>query len=367
MASIDKRDGKWVVRWRVNGGSRQKTFAVYAQALDHKATVEAESRAGKAIDPVKGRVQFRDWWPMWTNGRVNLKPGTLATSKSLYINHISRWDDWTLDSIRQPDVQSWVAQQVNAGTLSSSTIIACYKDFASAMKAAVLARYVRETPCVGINLPKVDRETLRVLDHQEIRELAEAINPQYRAMVIFLAYSGLRIGEASALRWANVSLERSEVTVTHTATEVAGHGLSLSVPKTNAARRTVPLPQHVAEALRSPREGLAEPWVFTTTTGAQVNPRAFNRRPFATALRKTGIQCRVHDLRHTAISHWIRAGVDLPRVKAWAGHTDAAFTLNTYAKFFPTDDAHILDMLNQRIITSEVVPPELSVASPTLN
>ncbi|RHW25226.1 site-specific integrase [Nocardioides immobilis] len=353
MASIDKRKGKWVVRWRVGGSSRQKTFTVHAHALDHKAKVEAETRAGNAIDPVMGRVLFREWWPIWMRGRVNLKPATLATSRSLYVNHISRWDDWTLDRIRQPEVQTWVAEQVREDRLSSSTIIACYKDFASAMKAAVVARYLRETPCVGVNLPQVERDPMRVLDHDEIARLADAINPQYRALVIFLAYSGLRIGEACALRWSNVDADRSQVVVTHTASEVAGHGLQLTVPKTAAARRTVPLPHHVTEALRSHRAGLSAPWVFTTTTGAQVNPRAFNRRPFATALRRTGITCRVHDLRHTAISHWIRAGVDLPRVKAWAGHTDAAFTLNTYAKFFPTDDTHILDMLNERIITSQ--------------
>jgi len=241
---------------------------------------------------------------------------------------------------------------VAAGRPGTSTLHAVYKEFSAAMKAAVAAQYIRETPCMGVNLPSMQREQMTVLDHAEIALLSDSINERYRTLVRFLAYSGLRIGEATALVWDDVDLTAGTVTVRHTLTEIAGQGLSLSVPKTRAARRTVPLPQRVTDALADHQATYPGAWVFTTSTGSPVNPRAFNRRSFATALVKSGLNVRVHDLRHTAISLWIRAGVDLPRVKAWAGHTDAAFTLNTYAKFFPTDDAGIMAMLNQSISAS---------------
>lgn len=349
MATINKTAAGYVVRWRVDGNSRQRTFTAHRDAVEHRTAVETEAAAGKAVDPMKGRATFGVWYPAYVASRVNVKPATLATSKSLYNNHVNRWDGWQLDRIRQPDVQAWVAEMVKAGKSSASTIQSVYKEFASAMRGAVAARCIRETPCVGINLPTVERDPMTVLDHKEIAELADSINERYRALVIFLAYSGLRIGEAAALTYDDVNLTAGTVTVRHTVTELSGQGLVLSQPKTRAARRTVPLPQHVTDALRTHVKAFGGPWVFTTGTGAQLNPRAFNRRSFSTALKTTGLDCRVHDLRHTAISLWIRAGVDLPRVKAWAGHTDAAFTLNTYAKFFPTDDAGIMAMLNKGI------------------
>lgn len=356
MAAIEKRDGRYNVRYRVDGKSRRKTFTVYRDALAFKAQVEAEAARGKAVDPARGRTKFKVWHAAYVRSRLNVKPATLATSKSLYDNHVSRWDDWQLDKIGQADVQSWIADMSEKGRPSASTIKAVYKEFASAMKAAVAARYIRETPCVGINLPTVERDEMVVLDHKDIARLAEAINPRYRALVLLLAYSGLRVGEAAALTWDDLNLDAGKVTVRHTVTELAGRGLSLSKPKTQAARRDVPLPQHVIDALRSHREAYRSEWVFTTGTGAQLNPRAFNRRSFATGKAKADLKCRVHDLRHTAISLWIRAGVDLPRVKKWAGHTDAAFTLNTYAKFFPTDDAGVMDMLNSGIADALAKP-----------
>ncbi|KRC50306.1 MULTISPECIES: tyrosine-type recombinase/integrase [unclassified Nocardioides] len=349
MATIEKRGASYNVRYRVEGKSRRKAFTRHQDALTFKAQVETEQATGRGIDPVSARTTFKAFYPLHVKSRVNVKQVTLTTSKTLYDNHVNRWDDWPLERITQAAVQDWIASMVLEARVSASTIRACYKEFSAAMKTAVAGRYIRETPCVGINLPTVDRDPMVVLDHAEIHQLAEAINPRFKALVLFLAYSGFRIGEASALRWSDVDLLKGTATVHNTVTEVVGKGLVLERPKTRAAHRTVPLPQHVTEALKEHQSRFGGQWVFTTSNGTQVNPRTFNRRAFATALTKAKLSCRVHDLRHTAISLWIRQGVDLPRIKAWAGHTDAAFTLNTYAKFFPTDDTGIMDMLNKNI------------------
>jgi len=353
LASIDKRGGRYIVRWRVGGGSRQKTFTSYKAATEHKAQIESEAAAGKAVDPVNSRTAFGAWYPVFEGGKLNVKAQTLATSRSLYDNHIEpRWGEVMLDHITQPDVQRWVAN-LNGKGLAAGTVRAVYAEFNAAMRAAQSARFIRESPCVGINLPTIHRDEVTVLDHDEIERLADAINRRYRALIVFLAYSGLRIGEAAALTWNDVDLEKRTVTVRYTVTELTGQGLSLSVPKTPAARRIVPLPRHVIDTLKQHRNAYPSRWVFTTTNGSQVNPRAFNRRSFHTALATAKLDCHVHDLRHTAISLWIRAGVDLPRVKAWAGHSTVTVTLNTYAKFFPTDDDGILKMLDTRITKAQ--------------
>lgn len=352
MASISSGSGKYVVRFRVDGSSRQRTFTTRREAVAYKAQVEQESAQGRSIDPARGRSTYKDWYRAYASSRLSVKPQTLATSKSLYDNHLAKqWDSWTLEGISQAEVQKWIGK-LSAGPLSPSSVRAVYKEFASSMKAAVSARYIRDTPCVGINLPVAERDPFIVLDHRDIALLAEAINPRYKALVLFLAYSGLRIGEAAALTWSDVDLKKGTVSVRHTVTEIAGKGLTLSRPKTRAALRTVPLPKTIVEALEAHRKAYRSTWVFTTGSGAQLNPRAFNRRAFETGLKKSNLNCRVHDLRHTAISLWIRAGVDLPRVKAWAGHTDAAFTLNTYAKFFPTDDQGVMERLESNIAES---------------
>jgi len=52
----------------------------------------------------------------------------------------------------------------------------------------------------GVSLPRVRQAEKRYLTHQQVAELAAACGPDYRLMVLFLAYTGLRWGEMAALR-----------------------------------------------------------------------------------------------------------------------------------------------------------------------
>jgi integrase len=54
---------------------------------------------------------------------------------------------------------------------------------------------------------------------------------------------------------------------------------------------------------------------------------------------------RMHDMRHTAISLWVAAGIDPVRIAKWAGHKSVAVVLDKYAHFRPQDDEPGLDVL----------------------
>ena len=80
--------------------------------------------------------------------------------------------------------------------------------------------------------------------------LADKIDPRYRALVCFAAYNGLRWGEIAGLRWGRLNLLRGHVEVTETACELSGGKLVFNpYTKTNAGRRTVPLPRFLCKEL----------------------------------------------------------------------------------------------------------------------
>ena len=353
MASIEQRNGKFMVRWRINGKPRTKTFSTLKQAQHHKANVEQEISAGTALDPARGQTTFRVWREQWTENRQNVKANTLSASKSLYNAHMSlSWDTWRLDAITQQDVQKWVNGIVKKGR-SASTVRAAYKDFSQCLRAAVTPKYIRESPCYGINLPPIEHEELVLLDHAEIAKLADKIKGRYSALILTLAYSGIRVGEAAALKWPQVDLEAGTIRIIATASEHVGSGIVTTKPKSKAGIRTVPIPHHLVTALRAHKDKYsATGWVFTSSEGQQLNTRNFNRRSFKTAKDALSYDLTIHDLRHTAISLWIRAGIDLVRIKTWAGHTDAAFTANIYGHLFPTDDAALVETLNSNIVAA---------------
>ena len=175
----------------------------------------------------------------------------------------------------------------------------------------------------------------------EVRRLAAAVGPSYRALILLGAYGGLRIGEMAGLRRKRLDLTAGVVEVAEVVTEMHGH-LYLGSPKTAAGRRRVGLPRVVVEALQ---EHLAaqsvEPdgFVFARSNGAPLRTANFRTRVWRPATHAAGLEgLRIHDLRHTAVAPWIAAGAGPKEVATRAGHTSVSFTLDRYGHLYPEAD-----------------------------
>jgi integrase len=171
---------------------------------------------------------------------------------------------------------------------------------------------------------------MRFLTVAEVRRLAVAIGPAYRALILLGAYGGLRIGEMAGLRRKRLDLAAGVVEVAEVVTEMHGH-LYLGPPKTTAGRRRVGLPRVVVEALQEHLAGRSvEPdgFVFARSNGGPLRTANFRTRVWRPATRAAGLEgLRIHDLRHTAVALWIAAGAGPKEVATRAGHTSVSFTL----------------------------------------
>jgi integrase len=87
--------------------------------------------------------------------------------------------------------------------------------------------------------------------------------------------------------------------------------------------------------------------LFPAPEGGYLSAQNWRR---AVHWNKTGLGRRPHDLRHTAASLWIAAGVDIKTVSAWLGHSTAKLTLDTYGHLMGTDaDRAALDRVNRAL------------------
>ncbi|WP_122261623.1 tyrosine-type recombinase/integrase [Ornithinimicrobium cerasi] len=357
MASVHPRGKTWVVRYRTpQGTNAQKTFKGYREAQAFKAEVETQTNKGTLIDPTYRRLTYADWHETWMTQRPDLRESTRARVEGIARVHLlPTFGHLPVQRITQQDVQTWVTKQ----QVAPATVRRNYGELSNSFTAAVAAGIITVSPCRGIRLPKVPRAGMAILDHEEIEALAACILPRYRALVYLLAYGGLRIGEALDLTPADVDLKKGTVRVDSTLTMGADGSQTSGRPKSDAGMRTVPLPSKIVSVLAEHMQTYPADYVFTGGRGAQLHVSNFGERTFKQAVAKWNavretqalppLKPRVHDLRHTAITHWIRLGADLPRVKTWAGHTNAAFTLDRYAGYFPQDDSKFMDALDQGI------------------
>ena len=104
--------------------------------------------------------------------------------------------------------------------------------------------------------------------------------------------------------------------------------LSFFIPKAKAGAREQPITEHLGEFLTSYAAALqpGNPRLFPSP-GAKVGHTVDVRKPFRRVVTAAGLdpdQILRHTLRHTAITHLVQAGVDLPTVKRIGGHKTLA-------------------------------------------
>jgi integrase len=356
MASIHKRGSTYVVRYRVNGTNAGKTFKSHREAQVFKADVETQIHRGRAVDPKHAKQTYRQWHESWMANRLDIRDSTRGRVQQIARTHLfPTFGNLPVQDIRQQTIQAWIAQL----DMAPATVRRCYGELDSSLKTAVAAGIIYDTPCKGIRLPKMTQARMTILDHSEVAGLARHIGPRYSALVFVLAYAGLRIGEACDLTPADVDPALSLIHVNSTVTKDAEGHRTVGVPKSAAGIRSVPVPRAIMDRLVEHMNTYPGDFVFTGARGKPLHPRNFSQRTFKQSQERYNVErqgaglpaihCRVHDLRHTAVTQWIRTGVDLPRLKTWAGHTNAAFTLNRYAHYFPKDDHKFMDLLDAGI------------------
>jgi integrase len=144
-----------------------------------------------------------------------------------------------------------------------------------------------------------------------------------------------------ALGWRDVDFERAEIRIVGTLSRIGGH-LLVTAPKTAASRRVLPLTDGMAAMLREvrvrqlrERDEARDLWhetglVFTSETGAPLDPRNV-LRAVTTAAAKVGLAgVSVHTLRHSAATAMLEAGVHLKAVSELLGHSDIRITGDVY-------------------------------------
>jgi integrase len=353
--AIDRRPGRpkpWRARyWGPDGRQHSRSFARKADAQRWLAEAAHDKTRGHWTNPALGRVRFSAWVEEWQQTTNNVRPTTAVRDRMLLDRYLlPRFGPLPLASISQRDVRAWVTE-LSAKGLAPATVQKCYQVLTKILAGAVEGGMLPRSPCRGVPLPKVERSEMRFLTVAEVRRLAAAVGPSYRALILLGAYGGLRIGEMAGLRRKRLDLAAGVVEVAEVVTEMHGH-LYLGSPKTAAGRRRVGLPRVVVvEALQehlAARSVEPDGFVFARSNGAPLRTANFRTRVWRPATHAAGLEgLRIHDLRHTAVALWIAAGAGPKEVATRAGHTSVSFTLDRYGHLYPEADRVLRDRLDR--------------------
>jgi integrase len=193
-----------------------------ADANAYLAAAETQIRRGAWIDPWAARTRFADWAEEWRASIVDLRPSTKARDLGYLERYVlPRFGELELGQIDHMAIRAWVAE-LSASGLAPATTTKAAQLLGKIMKSAVQAGLLLKSPGDGVRLPRIERVEMRFLDASEVRALAAAIDPRYKAAVLLAAYGGLRAGELFGLRAKRVDPLRRTVTIAETLVDV-GH------------------------------------------------------------------------------------------------------------------------------------------------
>ena len=187
----------------------------------------------------------------------------------------------------------------------------------------VSAEALKVDPTAAVKLRRVPERFPRFLTPDDIDRLLGAIRDGGRdrwmlPVVEATAYLGLRLGEACALRWEHVDLDRARLTVANTDTFTSKSG----------RERTIPIPSRPLAILRELKvEARGDGPVFVSGRGNAIYPNLLSRR-FCAYRRGAGLADGVsfHTLRHTAASWLMMNGASIEAVRRYLGHSSVTVT-----------------------------------------
>lgn len=339
---FDENQGKW----------RQVTVTMNSKSRVSQS--EAKKKLGKKIEKCLSKSEknniltVQEVYKEWRKFRnEEIKVSTRHVEESAFNKLIRTFGDSNITEVTSQKIQHFL---LNSRFSSSTRSLrkSYYKLF---FEYAAGVGYIEENPVSKVILPKnrvkleeVQRKQNKFLTREEMKILLNYIS-QYDVhmrkglLFEFLFLTGLRIGEALALRWKNVDVENKLLNVHHT---LNCHGSvpndrQLLSPKTIYSYRTISINDRCIEILEYFHERMSKDgFLFLSNRG-----KIFNTNNLTYVFKKMCQEClgeetesrkySLHMLRHSHITLLIEMDVPIKLIMERVGHSDEKMILQVYS------------------------------------
>ncbi|OCC15312.1 Shufflon-specific DNA recombinase [Dissulfuribacter thermophilus] len=343
MARIRVYKGKFRTTYtatvRIKGyDSVSATFDTKTEAKNWAAQVEAQMRSGRYIDQKTAKkISFAEALDRYFETISSMKsPNSMRRDRdSIKAIKANFNTSLTLADITPEKIANYRnkrLEQVAPSTVLKELVLISHLFNIAATEWGIPIK----NPVKKVKKPKVDNARIVFLSESEIQCLLEATrkssNKKLYPYVLLLLHTAMRPGEAAGLKWDQVNFEEK--------------GILLNKTK-NKEPRWIPLTdsaQKVLQDLYDKRNPDCN-WVFLPPNPHKrllLIPSQYFKKSWTTAKKRAGLDhIHIHDLRHTAASHLLKAGVDLRIVQEILGHK----TLQMVIRY-----THILDSQKREAI-----------------
>lgn len=333
-----------MARYRDEGGKeRTKTFDRKADGQIWLAERLAEIAAGTWVDPTLAKQPLARYAATWQAAQVVAEGTARLNDNALRLHILPELGERPIGQIVRTEVQGLVKRCEDKG-LAPGTVRNVYDVLFRVFSAAVDDRVINTSPCRRIKLPKDVKGKVVPPTLDQVTAVRDALPEQFQILPLFLAGTGLRIGEALALGVHDVNWFRDEVAVTKQRLQ-SGQIAAVKTPE--SVDPEVPIPAVVMRALREHVAAHADPHgpLFPDEFGEPLGYRRW-KALFNVARVKAGVSFTTHDFRHFCASAALANGATIVEVQHLLRHAKATITLDTYSHLVPSSDERVRKALD---------------------
>ena len=329
VSSKQRRDGRYQGYYTLDG---TKHF-IYGKSVNEvKTKIEfflkhgapKKKPAKKKADMKKAAPTVSEWLTQWIEfyKAPNLKPSTMKSLQGSLKIVFQRLGDKDLTQITTEDLQVLLL-----GIQGGRARDMCKGYLEQAFRKAFLRGIISKDPCQALEIKKHRQEHRNALTRQQQAQFLAALDGiTTKPLLVFLLATGLRVGEALALTFADIDFHDKTVSVNKNVVFIEGKRIDQDTTKSAAGVRIVPIPEEVMNLLpkRTDDQDLVFPYAYSGVRSAL--------RRISNAL---GFTVTAHLLRHTYATRLEEAGIS-PKMKQYLmGHASLDMTQNTYTDIQP--------------------------------
>ena len=305
--------------------------------------------------PPKTEMCFRELAERWEKAEGStIKATTLHHYKNaLRAYVVPKFEERKITEINREDIQNFLAEK--ARKYSESTLRSMRVVLGLTLGWATNCGWLERNPCSRVKLPKLTggrRVTRTVLTAEQVNAIAGKLKEPYATLVLFLAATGLRIGEALAIKRMDFVDN-----VLHVTRRI--YDGDVDALKSKRSERRLPIDPILMERLEKLGKG---EWVFRSRKDTPLNPGNALKRYIRPAAKELRISLGGwHDFRHTLSTKLRRSGVHPKVVSDILGHKKVNLAMDVYDR---TDVGDFVQPL--AVVFNELLPscyPERSAAT----
>lgn len=373
--TVYEHRGKWAyrVQWREGGERRSKSSSGYetkGKAQKALRQVLQEIDKGSIVSPQGTVGDFLiEWLDTYTRSGAVKRSTSTACADHVHRHLLPRIGQVPLAKLSPSHVAKLYADLLTSGEsrhqsgrgLSAKTVRNIAQTLKKALNDGVKFGKISRNVAEAVDLPRYEKPELEAWTNEQLQQFLRhsAMTGDYLLPIWYLLGTApLRRGEVCGLQWSDIDFVEGTLTVRRTRLEVQGQ-IFEDTPKSKTSRRRVAIDSQAVVALakfRNAQEQAAQAigawnsdYVLTDLDGRLIDPESLTRR-FHAASKRAGVpQIRLHSLRHTWAAWALQEGVSVHVVAGRLGHSDAGFTLRTYAPFMPHQDRETADKLGSKL------------------